>query len=588
MASPRSDPNWSRLPAGTEIPELRTPTSRTYSNGDGTFTADITPSPRAERVQSSCNGADSEQTGQPLSTGQIQYQVYHGNELYFRYTPELSYVYDYGVMRVAYAKFHLTPIPDGSRIMSAEFHYYQRQYAGSVKTRITYAAVDPDSTSDKQVFLAVRDGSALAERSHPGIGWVVQTLNSDGIAHLSQCMSQGWMTLGVRPLAASGTAYGITDDDLQTYLHIVYIAPDESDIQAVRAEPLTWPVIAGTCDTALLVLTNNGLHASSQFWAYASAPELAEESTLVSSIAVGESISVGLPLPVSSKSDTFVTYRLWSACPNDPWHANDTALLTCWTFPANTHAAEGFDEPGFPPPGWLIVNNDGGNQCWQWLADEGMNHSGVGFTMSVREQGIDNNDWLISKPIHPNSNDRDSLGYFVRSYQTGSTEILYVWAMRGQAVSETLAFLGYSQPSSPSWTRKAMSLDRFDGDTIYVGFQNVSGFDWNGLCLDDIWFSKVPIPGTCEPQTTLARQPELTISPNPATGRFLTARYNVAAGSYGKLTLRDALGRTVKTFALDQPGRTRLDLRGFAPGVYFAALDAGGPSVSRKLVITAR
>jgi len=48
------------------------------------------------------------------------------------------------------------------------------------------------------------------------------------------------------------------------------------------------------------------------------------------------------------------------------------------------------------------------------------------------------------------------------------------------------------------------------------------------------------------------------------------------------------LGRTVNSFTLDPSGTARLDLRGFAPGVYMAALDAPGGSVSRKLIITGR
>ena len=589
-ASPRFDLNWSRLPAGTEIPELRTANSRTFSNGDGTFTADITPGPcttRGERARSSYKQADSEQMNQPLSTGQIQYQVYHGIDLYFRDTPELSYVYDYGVVtRVAYAKFELTPIPDSSRIMSAEFHYYQRQYAGTVETRITYAAIDPDSTSNEQVFLAVRDGSALAERSHPGIGWVVQTLNSDGIAHLSECMSQGWMMLGVRPLAASGTAYGITGDSLQTYLHIVYVGPYESDIQAVRAGLPTYPAVVGTADTALVVLTNKGLHTSDQFRAYANSPGHAPESTLVGMIAVGETVSVMLPLPAPDSANTFVDCRLWWACPNDPYPANDTTQLKYWVFPAGTYEAAGFDEPEFPPPGWVIVNNDSGNQCWERRTDEGMSHSGAGFTSRPYEQSVNNDDWIISGPIYPMRRDPDSVAFFCRAYQGPPGLNLQVWALRGQTVADRILDLASLGIFDTIYHRWSVPLDRFDGDTIYVGFRYLSEGDWNALCLDDIWFSRVHVPGECEPQGSIARRPELSFAPNPATGRFVNVQYDIAAGTRGNLTLRDVLGRTVKSFALDPSGSARLDLRGFATGVYMATLDAAGSPISRKLVLT--
>jgi hypothetical protein len=57
--------------------------------------------------------------------------------------------------------------------------------------------------------------------------------------------------------------------------------------------------------------------------------------------------------------------------------------------------------------------------------------------------------------------------------------------------------------------------------------------------------------------------------------------------SRSKLTLRDVLGRAVKSFALDPSGSMRLDLRGLAPGVYVATLESTGQSVSSKLVLTA-
>jgi hypothetical protein len=86
---------------------------------------------------------------------------------------------------------------------------------------------------------------------------------------------------------------------------------------------------------------------------------------------------------------------------------------------------------------------------------------------------------------------------------------------------------------------------------------------------------------------SVTQLPELAFAPNPATGRYVMARCAIPTGKIGKLTLRDVLGRTVKSIALVRSGITQLDLRGFAPGIYIAALDAGGPPVSRKLIITA-
>jgi hypothetical protein len=326
------------------------------------------------------------------------------------------------------------------------------------------------------------------------------------------------------------------------------------------------------------------MQTSDYFWVYAAAPGLQPESAHVGMIAVGETVSVRVPLPPPESADRFVDYRLWSACLSDPLPANDSTALRCWVFPRGTYAAEGFDDPTFPAPGWVTANNDSGAQCWQWRADSGRRHSEAGFTMCAREQGMDNDDWLISGPVCPQPDDRDSLGYFTCAYQTGTTQMMYVWALSGQSVSDTVAWLTYSQPSSPSWTRKAISLDRFDGDTVYIGFQDLSGFDWNGLCLDDIWFSRTYVPGASEPKPGEASPPDFSIEPSVTVGRFVTVRYNGAARTRSDLTLRDVLGRTVRSFALTDGGLTRLDLRGLSPGVYVATLE-GNPAFSRKLII---
>ena len=86
---------------------------------------------------------------------------------------------------------------------------------------------------------------------------------------------------------------------------------------------------------------------------------------------------------------------------------------------------------------------------------------------------------------------------------------------------------------------------------------------------------------------SVTQLPELAFAPNPATGRYTMVRCAIPTGKVGKLALRDVLGRTVKSLALVRSGITQLDLRSFAPGIYIAALDAGGQPISRKLIITA-
>jgi|GEM_PF-1498720 len=588
MASPRFDPNWTRLPAGTEIPQLRTSTSHTYSNGDGTFTADVAPS--------RTDGADSQDSCQPTSSGWIYYFYdQHSGDHYYRYGPEMRFR-DGNWYGAAYAKFDLAPIPDSSTVMSVQWCFFQYAYTYPETAMVMYTNLDPDSASNIDLLSAIRfSGVLLAEGRYSYTGWVTQELSVQGVHIVQNRLQEDWITLGIKPGndldGGGGEAYGMRSDSLQTYLHIVYIAPDEADIQAVRAELLTWPVIAGTSDTSLLVLTNKGLHTSDSFWAYATSQGLALESTLVGNIAVGETVSVRLPIPLPYGGKAFVDYALWSACLSDPWPANDTTAFTCWVFPRGTYMVESFEQSSFPPPGWAIVDNDTGRQCWERRAGDGLQHSGDAYAFSQRENGWGfNDDWLVTGPVYPRADHKDSVGVCYRSHEYPTLLNLQLWVLDGQTIDDTIIRLAQVDVTDTAYRWRTVSLDGFDGDAIYIGFRNTSGGGqtFEGLCLDDIWLSRIYVPGTYEPQASLARKRELTLVPNPTTGRFVTVRYDIAAGARGKLTLRDVLGGMVKSFTLDPSGRTRLDLRGLGPGVYIAMLEASGQSIRRKLVITAR
>ncbi|HTW92878.1 MAG TPA: choice-of-anchor J domain-containing protein [bacterium] len=588
MAAPTFNSDWSRLPAGTEIPELRTSTSRTYSNGDGTFTADITPAGGPESVDS-C---------QPTSTGRIEYFYYPpGYEYYYRYSPELHYRRYY---YCGYAKFDLTPIPDSSSILSAQFRCYQYEVnTAPLWTECVYPPdVDPDTTSNQALFLAIQNGVQSVAAHMDSTGWVEYNLRHDWLANWQSLLFRNWVALGVYADSGEGSAYGVHGDDKQAYLHIVYLRPDESDIQALRAEPATYPLGAQRPDTALLVLTNRGMCTSGPFWAYASSTSLASDSALVEPIAVGDTASVHIALSLPPVPDIMVDFRLWASDGADKTHSNDSTQLQCWSFPASTYAAEGFDGSVFPPHGWSVANYDGGARCWTRQSDSGGSHSGTGFASSTDESLGNSDDWLMSGPVYPSRDCSDSVGFFARSVTGFGRDTLEVLAVRGASAPVSLLTLDVRDTV---FSRHSVSLDTYDGDTIQVAFRHRTRGRGNGICLDDIWFSR--IFHILSPETSRAGKthgpprdsvrssnvalPKLAFAQSPASGRFVTVRCSLAVGRMRRLTIRDVAGRAVSTFALNPSGITRLDLRGFPSGVYLATLQGSVPLVSRKLVLAA-
>lgn len=91
--------------------------------------------------------------------------------------------------------------------------------------------------------------------------------------------------------------------------------------------------------------------------------------------------------------------------------------------------------------------------------------------------------------------------------------------------------------------------------------------------------------GVSETQSVPAGVTSFSVTPNPASGVITVTSRAAACAS---LTLRNALGETVRSYTLPQSGKAQLDLRGLPPGVYMATLESGTQSLTRKLVLTAR
>jgi hypothetical protein len=179
---------------------------------------------------------------------------------------------------------------------------------------------------------------------------------------------------------------------------------------------------------------------------------------------------------------------------------------------------------------------------------------------------------------------------------------MQTWAMRGQSMGDTMLRLASEWVSGTTYRRLSASLDQFDGDTIYIGFRFQSTGNSGGLCLDDIWFSGFVPPDTSDTSDTTdttitpkprdavqqasTKLPEFALTPNPSSRRVVTIRSALAVGKRRAVTMRDVVGRAVRTFAVDQSGIAQLDLRGLPAGVYMARLEAGTHSLTRKLVIT--
>ncbi|HTW92875.1 MAG TPA: hypothetical protein VMH22_14380, partial [bacterium] len=351
-----------------------------------------------------------------------------------RFSGDHGFSWDYR----AYLKFGLDSLPDTCVLLSAKLEYFQFDHNALPSVCIKLIR-DPVPLSAAELYNEIVGARAITPFTEQPNGWVEWDLNSNAL--IDSCRKTGWASFGIDcNNFGGGDAWGYTDS-LAPFLHIEYALPNETDIQALRAELGTNPAAVRGADTALLRLTNKGPYASGMFWAYASLG-FARESTLVQPVAVGETVSVRIAMPAPLTQDTMTYYRLWTDYETDLRHSNDTAKLSCWAFPAGAYAAEGFDASGFPPNGWSLMSLDGGPHGWARRADSGLSHSGTGFASCTDESTGTSDDWLMSSPICPGGQYRDdSVGFFVRGTSRVAPDTLDVLAMSVSHLPVTLLSL---------------------------------------------------------------------------------------------------------------------------------------------------
>ena len=86
-----------------------------------------------------------------------------------------------------------------------------------------------------------------------------------------------------------------------------------------------------------------------------------------------------------------------------------------------------------------------------------------------------------------------SFGLFARSISSSYPESLEVWVLGSQSPSDTMELVFASSLPDTLYYRITFGLDKYRGDTIYIGIRN-AGIDKFYLIVDDIFLREVPLP----------------------------------------------------------------------------------------------
>lgn len=177
--------------------------------------------------------------------------------------PEYRYWRDNGLLRYChfyptpweavyvhgFSKFGLAPIPQGRRILTATFSYFQN-HAGNSRTELCCAVLDPPRVSDEDLFnclhAAPRASSVWDTIGH--VGWIARDLNAAGLYGIQSALRTGNLTMGIRAVleGEEGRAHGYDSANVPCLL-VSYSGPFEAEAAATAI--LSPGPEVGTADT---------------------------------------------------------------------------------------------------------------------------------------------------------------------------------------------------------------------------------------------------------------------------------------------------------------------------------------------------
>lgn len=256
---------------------------------------------------------------------------------------------------------------------------------------------------------------------------------------------------------------------------------------------------------------------------------------------------------------------------------------------------EGFENAGFPPAAWEVVNPDA---SYTWERTTQAASTGTA-SMFINVYDYTSSNGQIEDMISPNYNLSaylDPMLTFDVAYalysSTGFSDTLEVLISTDCGTTWTQLYKKYDAPlttaplttnpfypTSTQWRTETVDLSNYyTSSNAQIKFRFIS--DWeNNLFIDDI-----NISGTVENPNGINEisENDILVYPNPATENLFMKMNGAFSGK--QLTLLDIVGREVKSQMITD-NETKMDVHDLARGVYLLKISSSEINFTRKIVV---
>lgn len=283
----------------------------------------------------------------------------------------------------------------------------------------------------------------------------------------------------------------------------------------------------------------------------------------------------------------------------DQDRSNDTLQMSFKYFPAVTDILESFEDIGFPPQGWDVVNIDKAI-TWQrvnGIAKAGtasvkmdnLNYDHVGESDDLRMPSINIPSGLDSAFLTFElaattftdtsrlNNNWDTLQVLI-STDCGQT-YTSLYKNWGKTLVTAPPTQGDFIPYSTQWRKESVNLGNYIGkNDLIIAFRNTTGYE-NNIYLDDVNLRKVIVNPN-------VKQQGFVLTPNPTNGSFTLLFYPAPASLKG-IQVFNSIGQKIfeTVFANGQGyNNYTVDLTPFQKGVYIVNAIFDDRILTKKII----